>query len=226
MQTGPLLRASLLKLNDSDHVFILNTHHIISDRWSLGALSEEMTALYEQEANHTPAKLAALPVQYGDYAVWQRQLLDGENKNDAGVLEKQLSYWKKNLSGAPASLDLPTDRPRPAQQSFRGAKYSQVLPKSLAEQMTALGRKEGATLFMTLLAAFNVLLARYSNQDDVVVGSPIAGRVRAGTGETDWPVCKYFGFAGQDFARRELPRVAGAGAGNGDGGLCPSGRAV
>jgi amino acid adenylation domain-containing protein len=174
LQTGPLLRASLLKLDEADHVFILNTHHIISDRWSLGALSEELTAFYEQETNGIPSQLKPLPVQYGDYAVWQRQLLNGEGE----ILERQLSYWKNNLAGASASLDLPTDRPRPAQQSFRGAKYSQVLPKSLTERMTELGRKEGATLFMTLLAAFNVLLSRYSGQEDVVVGSPIAGRVR------------------------------------------------
>jgi amino acid adenylation domain-containing protein len=172
LQVGPLVRALLLRLEEGDHVFVLNTHHIISDRWSLGALSQELAALYEQEAKGTPAQLPPLQVQYADYAVWQRQLLAGE------VLQKQLGYWKKNLADAPATLDLPTDRPRPPQQSFRGAKYVQVLPKHLTEQIAALGRNEGATLFMTLLAAFNVLLSRYSGQEDVIVGSPIAGRVR------------------------------------------------
>jgi amino acid adenylation domain-containing protein len=173
LQSGPLVRALLLKLSESDHVFILSTHHIISDRWSLGVLWNEMTEFYEEAVTGKPAKLPKLPIQYADYAVWQRELLSGE------MLEDQLSYWKKNLGGAAASLDLPTDHPRPARQSFRGSKCTLMLPKPLTEQIAALGRKEGATLFMMLLAAFNVLLSRYSGQDDIVVGSPIAGRTRA-----------------------------------------------
>ena len=173
LQSGPLVRALLLKLSDADHVFILSTHHIVSDRWSLGVVWNELTELYEQAVTDKPAELPTLPIQYADYAVWQREMLSGE------MLESQLSYWRNNLGGAPASLDLPTDRPRPARQSFRGGKCNLMLPKALTDQLAALGRKEGATLFMTLLAAFNVLLSRYSGQDDIVVGSPIAGRTRA-----------------------------------------------
>jgi amino acid adenylation domain-containing protein len=172
LQTGPLVRALLLKLADRDHVLILNTHHIISDRWSLGVLAKELAALYEQEANGKPAQLPSLPFQYADYSVWQRQML-------SATLEEELAYWRDKLAGAPATLNLPTDRPRPPQQSFRGARHTLILPKALSEQVIALGRKEGATLFMTLLAAFNVLLSRYSGQEDVVIGSPIAGRTRA-----------------------------------------------
>jgi amino acid adenylation domain-containing protein len=173
LQVDPMVRALLLKLAGNEHILVLNTHHIISDRWSLGVLSKELAAFYEQAAKGKPAELSPLPFQYADYAAWQRQLLSGE------TLEKQLRYWKENLAGAPASLDLPTDRPRPPQQSFRGAKYTLVLPKLLTEQITALGRKEGATIFMMLLAAFSVLLSRYSGQEDIVIGSPIAGRTRA-----------------------------------------------
>ena len=172
LQAGPLIRAVLLKLDETDHVFVLNTHHIISDRWSLNTLWQELAGLYEHAAQGVDAGLPLLPVQYADYAVWQREYLSGE------ILHKQLEYWKRTLAGSPASLDLPTDRTRPAQQSFRGAKQMMTLPSELGKQIEALGRQQGATLFMTLLAAFNVLLARYSGQDDIVVGSPIAGRTR------------------------------------------------
>jgi amino acid adenylation domain-containing protein len=173
LQAGPLVRALLLKLENRQHILIVNTHHIISDRWSLGVLAKELAAFYEQEDKGKPAELAPLPCQYADYSVWQRQMLSG------AMLEQQLAYWKESLRGAPATLDLPTDRPRPPQQSFRGAKQTLILPKELSGQISALGRKEGATLFMTLLAAFNVVLSRYSGQEDIVIGSPIAGRTRA-----------------------------------------------
>jgi surfactin family lipopeptide synthetase A len=173
LQTGPLLRALLLTLSETDHVFILSTHHIISDRWSLNVLWNELKEFYEQAVTGKPAEPPKLTIQYADYAVWQRELLSGE------MLASQLAYWKKNLAGVPVSLDLPTDRPRPVRQSFRGAKATLTLPKPLADKIAALGRKEGATLFMTLLAAFDVLLSRYSGQEDIVVGSPIAGRTRA-----------------------------------------------
>jgi amino acid adenylation domain-containing protein len=173
LSAGPLLRASLFKLNDRDHVLILNTHHIISDLWSLGVLSQELAALYEAYLEDQPSPLPELPIQYADYTLWQRQFLTDE------TLDRQLAYWKAQLEGAPAVLKLPTDRHRPAVQTFQGAQRSVVLPKELLSSLKALSRTEGATLFMTLLAAFNVLLSRYSGQDDIVVGSPIAGRNRS-----------------------------------------------
>jgi amino acid adenylation domain-containing protein len=172
LSTGPLIRVLLVKIGENDHVLAINTHHITSDRWSLGILREELVQFYEQEIEGEITELPPLPVQYADYAAWQRQLLSGE------ALAEQLRYWKQNLAGAPASLDLPTDRPRPAEQSYRGAGRSLEMPQDLTQKLLALGRREGTTLFMTLLASLDILLSRYSGQDDVVVGSPIAGRSR------------------------------------------------
>ena len=120
------MRATLLRLAEDDHVLLLNTHHIISDGWSLGVLSQELASLYEAFAANRPSPLPELPIQYADYAVWQREFLAGE------ILDKQLAYWKQQLAGAPASLDLPTDRPRPPMQTYRGAQQAVVLPKELA----------------------------------------------------------------------------------------------
>jgi amino acid adenylation domain-containing protein len=148
-------------------------HHIISDGWSMGVLVRELGALYPAFAAGQPSPLPELPIQYADFASWQRQWLAGE------VLDYQLAYWKRQLAGAPPALELPTDRPRPAVQSYRGAALPVQLPRALSEALAALSRQEGVTLFMTLLAAFQALLWRYTGQDDIVVGSPIAGRTRA-----------------------------------------------
>jgi len=166
-----MLRGLLLGLDDEQHILLLVTHHIASDGLSSGILWQELTALYRASASGHPPSLQEPPVQYADYAVWQRQWLQGE------VLATQLSYWKKRLSDIPV-LQLPTDRPRPAVQGDRGATHAFVLPKDLSEALKALNRQEGATLFMTLLAAFQTLLHRYTGQSDIVVGSPIAGRNR------------------------------------------------
>src|SRR5215472_15538878 len=173
LRQGPVLRASLLRLGSEDHVLLLTLHHIVFDQWSRGILLHELTTLYAAFSAGQPSPLPALPIQYADYAVWQRQYLQG------GVLEKQLSYWKKQLVGAPANLELPTDRPHPAVRTFLGARASLALSKALAEKLRELSRQESATLFMTLLAAFQTLLARYTEQDDIVVGSPIANRTRS-----------------------------------------------
>jgi amino acid adenylation domain-containing protein len=173
LRAGPLLRASLWKLAEQDHVLVLNTHHSISDGWSLGVLWEELTALYLAGVEGQHSLLEPLPLQYGDYAVWQREFLAGER------LEQQLAYWKQQLAGAPPVLELPADRPRPALETFRGARQSVLLPPILLQDLRQLSRKEGVTLFMTLLGAFSVLLSRYTGQDDIVVGSPIAGRNQA-----------------------------------------------
>jgi amino acid adenylation domain-containing protein len=172
---GPLLRASLLKLSQHEHVLLLATHHIVSDGWSLGVLNRELGALYSAYARDQPSPLSELPVQYADYAIWQRQWLQGE------VLENQLQYWSEQLTGAPPQLQLPTDRPRPAVASFKGALLSFDLPAVLRLALEKLARDGGATLFMVVLAAFQVLLSRYSGEHDVVVGSVVAGRTHAQT---------------------------------------------
>ena len=168
---GPLLRATLLRLRDDDHILILTTHHIVSDAWSMGIFTRELWTLYDAYANGRPSRLQELSVQYADYAVWQREWLQGE------VLESQLSYWRKQLENLPV-LNLPTDRPRPAQQSYLGARQPITLSESLTAAVNELSKSEGVTEFMTLLAVFYVLIYRYSGQEDVVVGSPIANRNR------------------------------------------------
>lgn len=169
---GPLLRATLLRLCEEDNVLLLNMHGIISDPWSMGVLYRELSILYERFLNAQPSPLSNLPMQYGDLAVWQREWLQGE------VLERPLSYWKKQLENV-STLQLPTDRPRSAVQSFRGERQSVELSKELTQGLKALSGKEGVTLFMTLLAAFQTLLHRYTGQHDIVVGSPIVGRNRS-----------------------------------------------
>jgi amino acid adenylation domain-containing protein len=168
---GLFLRAVLLQINDDQHILVLTTHHIVSDAWSMGILTRELWTLYDAYANGRPLPLQELPVQYLDYAVWQREWLQGE------VLEAHLSYWRKELENLPV-LNLPTDRPRPARQSYLGARQPIALSVSLTAAVNELSRREGVTQFMTLLAAFQVLLHRYSKQEDVVVGSPIANRNR------------------------------------------------
>ncbi|HVG43869.1 MAG TPA: condensation domain-containing protein, partial [Longimicrobium sp.] len=169
---GPLFRAALLRVADEEHVLLLCTHHIVSDGWSTGVLHRELGALYPAFARGEGDPLPPLPVQYADFAVWQREQLAGE------VLDRQLAYWKERLSGAPALLELPTDRPRPPVQSHRGARERFDLPLALLDGLQALGRSQGATLYMVMLSAFQLLLSKYSGSEDVVVGSPIAGRTR------------------------------------------------
>jgi amino acid adenylation domain-containing protein len=168
-----MLRAQLIRLDDQEHRLVLTMHHIASDGWSLGVFERELTALYEAYSAGRPSPLPDLPVQYADYAVWQREWLQRE------VLEQQLAYWKQQLAGAPAVLELPTDFPRPAVQSYQGATRELVLDANLTVALQELSRRENATLFMTLLAAWQVLLSRYARQEDVSVGAPIAGRNRA-----------------------------------------------
>ena len=173
LKQGPLLRMNLLRLGEQDHVLILVMHHIISDGWSMGILVREMAILYEAFLRGDTSPLPELPIQYADYSVWQRQWLQGE------VLQQQLSYWKRKLEGGPPVLELPTDRPRPAIQSYRGDSQSLELEQPLSISLKQLSRQEGVTLFMLMLAAFKVLLCRYSGQQDIAVGTPIAGRNRA-----------------------------------------------
>ena len=170
---GPPVRAKLFRLGPACHILFLNMHHIASDGWSIGVLSRELKTLYQAFCERKPSPLPELPIQYADYAIWQRDRLRGE------VLEQQLAYWKKQLEGAPALSVLPADRPRPAARRDRGALLSYELPESLLPALAQLSQHEGASLFMTLLAAFQTLLFRFTGLDDVVVGSAIAGRNRA-----------------------------------------------
>ncbi|WNG56955.1 amino acid adenylation domain-containing protein [Archangium gephyra] len=173
LKTGPLLRVTLLRTGEAEHVLVMAMHHIVSDGWSMGVLTRELKALYEAFVEGRAPALEALPIQYADYATWQQAWLRGE------VLESTLAWWCEQLRGASPALELPTDRPRPALQSYRGAVHYVHLPWELAEGLRKLSQKEGVTLFMTLLAGFQALLHRYSGQDDISVGSPIAGRDHA-----------------------------------------------
>src|SRR5215212_4090748 len=172
---GPLIAVKLLKLAADDYVILLIMHHIVFDGWSTGVLLQEIMALYDAFANRQPSPLPALPIQYADFAIWQREWLQGE------VVRSQLAYWRQQLRGGRANrtlptLDLPLDRPRPPRQTHSGARSFRAFPLALAESLTNLSQREGATLFMTLLAAFNVLLYRYTGQLDIIVGTPIANR--------------------------------------------------
>ncbi|MBW4629689.1 MAG: amino acid adenylation domain-containing protein [Brasilonema octagenarum HA4186-MV1] len=169
---APLLRATLLRQEADSHLLILTMHHIITDGWSMGIFFKELEVLYHAFSKGEPNPLPELTVQYADFALWQRQWLTKE------VLEKQLDYWKQQLAGAPPLLELPTDYPRPAVQTFSGATKKFQLPEHLTFELVTLSQKSGVTLFMTLLAAFAVLLHRYSGVDDICIGSPFANRNR------------------------------------------------
>jgi amino acid adenylation domain-containing protein len=172
----PLLRVKLLRLHETEHILLLTMHHIISDGWSMGVLVEELATLYEAFSTSKPNPLPPLPIQYADFAVWQRQWLQGE------VLESQLAYWKKQLlDGNLPTLKLPIQRSQPASPTFNGASYSFELSGNLSQQILELSRQESATLFMTLLAGLQTLLYRYTNLDDIVVGTDIANRTQSKT---------------------------------------------
>jgi amino acid adenylation domain-containing protein len=177
LSAGPLLRATLLRLGAGRHVLLLSMHHVISDGWSRGVIVREISAAYTAALQGVEPDLPALPVQYPDYAVWQRDRLRG------AFLDEQLGYWREKLAGAPPQLELPTDRPRPPVQSFAGGAHRFALPDGVAGALRMIARQEGATLFMVLLAAFKVLLARYTGQPDLVVGTPVANRARPETAE-------------------------------------------
>jgi amino acid adenylation domain-containing protein len=172
LSSGPLLRVMLLQLSETEHILVLNMHHIICDDWSIGVVIRELGTLYTAFAQNQASLLPELPLQYADFAQWQREWLQGE------VLQTQLAYWQQQLNGI-SMLHLPTDRPRPSIQSYQGATQFLELPKKLCDALVTLSQQEGATLFMTLLAAFQTLLYRYTQQEDIAVGSPIANRNRS-----------------------------------------------
>jgi amino acid adenylation domain-containing protein len=170
---GPLFRAALLRLEQDEHVLLVCIHQIVSDEWSMGVLEVELSALYATKQEGRPSRLPPLPIQYKDYAVWQRSPLRSE------MLERQLTYWRDQLRGVPTLLELPTDYPRPAVPTNRGAHESIRLSGELQNQLGALARREGATMYKVFLGAFQVLLSKYTGSEDIVVGSPVGGRTRA-----------------------------------------------
>jgi amino acid adenylation domain-containing protein len=172
LERGPLLRAVLLRQSDRRHVLVVAIHHIVCDGWSLGVFMNELVALYAAALHRVDPQLPALPIQYADYALWQREWLAGE------ALAAQVAYWRRQLQVPLPLLELPTDRPRPSVESHRGGRLPFELSPEMTGELTALGRRENATLFMVLIAAFTTLLARYTGQDDVIVGTPVAGRGR------------------------------------------------
>ena len=170
LMRGPVLRVKLLRLGAQDHVLLRTMHHIVSDGWSEGVFNHELMVLYEAFVEGRENPLRPLRVQYADFALWQRRWLEG------GALERGLSYWKEQLAGIPARLELPADRPRPAMQTFGGEVCSMTLSAVQVAALKRLSQDHQSTLYMTLLAVFGMLLSRYSGQDDIVVGSPIANR--------------------------------------------------
>ncbi|NWE03700.1 amino acid adenylation domain-containing protein [Pseudomonas sp. IPO3749] len=175
LQQGPLLRVSLFALSEEEHVLVLVQHHIVSDGWSMGVMVQELMQLYAAYSQGQDCALAPLPIQYADYALWQRSWME------AGEKARQLAYWREQLSGTQPVLELPFDQPRPAQQSFRGARQDIALEPALIEGLKALAQREGVTMFMLLLASFQAFLYRYSGQPDIRVGVPIANRNRVET---------------------------------------------
>ncbi|NEQ69506.1 MAG: amino acid adenylation domain-containing protein, partial [Symploca sp. SIO2D2] len=173
LEQDSLIKATLVVLSKTEHWLLVCMHHIISDGWSMGLFLEELAALYNANLQQKPSPLTPLPIQYADFALWQRQWLQGD------VLENQLSYWREQLADAPNLLSLPTDRPRPGVQTFVGAYQEFALSAELTSHLTKLSQEQEVTLFMTLLAAFYTLLYRYSGQEDILIGSPIANRNRS-----------------------------------------------
>ncbi|HEY3570928.1 MAG TPA: amino acid adenylation domain-containing protein [Thermoanaerobaculia bacterium] len=172
LATGPLYRSALLRLDDETHVILIVLHHIVGDGWSVGVLVRELSALYEAFSLGRPSPLPEPALQYADFAVWQREWLQGE------VLEAQIDYWRQRLAGAPPVTTFPLDHPRPAVQTYRGDSENLLLAPELGGALKALGRRQGATLYMLLLGVLDTLLLRYGTQEDLVVGSPVAGRAR------------------------------------------------
>ncbi|MEK6278966.1 MAG: amino acid adenylation domain-containing protein [Acidobacteriota bacterium] len=205
LSTGPLLRLLLLQTGEQEYLLLPTFHHIICDGWSIGIFTDELRALYEAYSSGRPSPLPELPIQYADYTLWQRERLQGE------LLQQQISYWKQQLRGAPPVLELPTDFSRSAEQQVRSASHIIMLPRSLSDSLKRFSRQEDVTLFMTLLAAFKLLLSRYSGQQDIMVGSSIANRTRA---EIERPIGFFVNtlvlrtdFSGQPSFRELVKRV-------------------
>jgi hypothetical protein len=175
LMRDPITRNLLVKIDEEDHVLLMTTHHIASDGWSTGILLRELTALYKGALTGEATSLPELPIQYADFAVWQREWLQGD------ILDQQLNYWRSRLEGAPPLLALPTDRPRPATPTFRGEIHQFALPAGLTDAIRSLSRQHGATSFMTMLAGFQSLIFHYTKQPDIVLGTDLANRTNVET---------------------------------------------
>lgn len=175
LENGPLVRVGLLRLAEDDYVLQVNMHHAITDRWSFAVFEKELAVLYQAFATGQPSPLPELPIQFADYAVWQRERMNGDE------YQKDLDYWRQQLAGAPFVLDFPTDFPRPPIQNFHGARVYVTYPKSLLDGLKELSRREGVTMFMTLMAAYKTLIYRYTNQHDLLISTPIGTRLRPET---------------------------------------------
>ncbi|KAF9367062.1 hypothetical protein CPB97_006396, partial [Podila verticillata] len=170
LEKGPLVRAQLIHVADDEYVFLMTQHHIITDGWSLGVMFRELNQLYAAYYAGQPDPLAPLSIQYADYAAWQRQWLTEDRHKE------QVTYWRETLAGAPVSIELPTDRPRPPRQSFVGGVVPIRLDTQLTSALNSLSQRHGVTMFMTMLAAWSAVLSRLSGQDDLVIGTPTANR--------------------------------------------------
>src|SRR5262249_43526803 len=173
LEVGPLIRGRLIRLAEKEYALLITMHHIVSDGWSMGVFVHELNTLYAAFVRGEEDPLPALEVQYADYAVWQRQWMEGE------ILQRQAEYWRRTLEGSPALLEVPADHARPAQQDHAGAFAGLVLDEELTAGLKELSKRHGTTLYMTLLAGWGALLSRLSNQQDVVVGTPVANRGRS-----------------------------------------------
>ena len=172
LEAGPLIRGRLIQLGEEEQALLITMHHIVSDGWSMQVLIRELSALYGAFARGEEDPLPELSLQYADYAVWQRQWIEGE------TLRQQGEYWERTLAGAPTLLELPTDHPRPAEQDYAGEWVRLELDEELSRGLKELSKKHGTTLYMTLLAGWSALLARLSGQEEVVIGTPVANRGR------------------------------------------------
>jgi hypothetical protein len=233
----PLVRMSVYRLAEAEHVVLPVMHHIVSDGWSIGVLVRELAAIYPARLADMSPPLAELPIQYADFAQWQRDWLAGDGAHrpaDSSAAtgeaslsprDKQLDYWRRQLAGLPI-LELPTDFPRPAVRSFRGGAVAFALSAEVTQKLEALSRREGCTLFMTLLAAMQTLLCRYTGQSDVVVGSPHRQSQPHGHRGADRLLCQHAGAARRPLGQPELCRAACAHQGGCVGGIRASGPAV
>ena len=224
LERGPLLRAALLRLADDEHVLLLNVHHIVSDGWSMGVLFRELFTLYESLAGppmrRDRSPLPPLAVQYADFAVWQRGWLQGE------VLQRQLDWWRERLGGAPPALELPTDRPRPAWRARAARSHAFRIPADVTRGLRALARREGATLYMVTHAALDLLLSRWSGQEDLVVGVADRGTHAAGDGGADRLLRQHARAAHRPLRRPVVPGAPAPRAGDGAGGIRAPGPAL
>ena len=220
LSAGPLIRTRLLRMSPTEHLLVLATHHIVMDGWSIGVLLKEMAGFYDAfHSNRTP-EIPALPIQYADFASWQRESFVGE------IPARQLEYWKRTLGGAPAVFELPADRPRPAVQSHKGRRHSVRLDAELAKEVVELSLKEHVTPFMVLLAAFETLLCRYTGVADFVLGTPMAGRSHVELEPLIGLFVNTIPVAGESQRRSDVPRFASTCARHDPRRIRPSGCAV